>query len=740
MRKSFKFSLPFPVVKLDVLIKYTAVRKASGVGYIILTLIHDSKDKQTRLAALLESFGIHPSAHFIFAREIYSLLSSGYLKMVGVASYADAGFENYTLSDFAFTNVGERQFKEGYVPTGEEKVKPATVYYNPLDEEFSLEPIPKTKEIEKFNCFPASFIQGLKIDDQELQDWVLSVQNDIGLRREERITKYSINSRQGLAVRYDNCAEFVFESKDMSVDFGLRGSAAFYQKHYSEAILKTELQENCSFPFETQVFKEGIPDARNLNNIYSPSEYDKLKRTAAALIVESVNNEFNVNFDKTSMSILKVNLNFKQLDNFTALQVFLVIGERDARFYLPGKFTFHERTMDKSIEIQLLLENVYDESIRSVLLENIKNAAVGLVEQSEDEIDKIDEIYKLIEKCSMLSGKPWAFDFLKSRLLGGADRIEKIKCISRGMRFFTGQTVHDFIKKISLEEYSAIIKTLNREDGSGSIFLLKNLLQPAGITIEQMIRDVSKRLEQEGKTTIAEIFDFMVTSDIEEQKVLAEVNLVSFYLKNILDDNRALPESRFSAYTDICALGNNLFALKDVLGIKSLKNYVIPENYDTQRFVDTFRTFQTQCLKIKKKYNNYAPDQFQALEEYIEIFSEPYKYIMREREAEKSPQTITGEIINQEIDKGQFTSAIAHLAVKIEYILKSRYSLSGKLIMLGKLIEKTRADNNIPPDVCDSLYKVNELRINKVHFTSKMVNIDPEKLKEYARLIFGYFK
>jgi hypothetical protein len=724
-------------MKLDVHIKYTAVTKASGVGYIILTLVHDAKDKQTRMADLLKTFGIDPSAHFIFAREIHRLLSLGYLNTADGASYADAEFEKYTLSDFAFTDMGERQFREGYVPTGEKKIKPTAVYYNPLDGEFSLRSIRKPTGIEKFNCFPENFIQNLTIDDQELQDWVLSVQNAVGLRTEERITKSSVNSRQGLAVRYDNCAEFVFEGRDMSVNFGLRGAEEFYKKYYTEAILKTELQENCSFPFETQVFKEGIPDSQNLDAIYPPSEYNKLKRVVAGLTVESVNNEFKVNFDKTSMSIPKVNLNFKQLDNFTALRVFLVIGERDARFYLPGKFTLHEKTMDKTIEIQLLLENVYDESIRSALLEDIKNAAAGLIDQSED------EMYKLIEKCSKLSGKPWSLDFLKSKLLDdSAGRIEKIKCISCGMRFFTGKTVHDFIKERSLEEYSAIIKTFNREDGSGSVFLLKKLLQPADITMEQMIRGVSDRLEREGKTTIAEIFNFMIHCDIEEQKVLAGANIVSFYLKNILDDNRALPESRFSAYTDICALGNNLFALKDIFGIKSLKNYVIPENYNIQKFVDTFGTFQTQYLKIQGRYNNYAPDQFKALEKYIEIFSEPYKYIMQERAAEKSPQRITVETINQEIDKGQFTAAIAHLAVKLEYILKSRYSLLGKPVMLGELIEKTRAENTIPPGVRDSLYKVNELRISRVHFTpyTSNNNIEPKKLKEYAKLIFEYFK
>ena len=60
-------SVLFPFFKIEELVKYAEVKKPSGVAYILLVLISESKNKDDRLANVLINFGIPKTIHYIFA-------------------------------------------------------------------------------------------------------------------------------------------------------------------------------------------------------------------------------------------------------------------------------------------------------------------------------------------------------------------------------------------------------------------------------------------------------------------------------------------------------------------------------------------------------------------------------------------------------------------------------------------------------------------------------------------------
>ena len=67
-------TLPFPFLELNEIVTATEVKKPSGVTYMILVLLKESKIKDQYFAPLLESFGIPKTLHGIYAEEIKRLL------------------------------------------------------------------------------------------------------------------------------------------------------------------------------------------------------------------------------------------------------------------------------------------------------------------------------------------------------------------------------------------------------------------------------------------------------------------------------------------------------------------------------------------------------------------------------------------------------------------------------------------------------------------------------------------
>ena len=85
-------SIQFPFFKMNELVTYSEVKKPSGVAYILLVLISESKNKYDKLATVLENFGIPKSLHYIFADSIQYLIDQGIL-------------ENFNFYKNAFENV-----------------------------------------------------------------------------------------------------------------------------------------------------------------------------------------------------------------------------------------------------------------------------------------------------------------------------------------------------------------------------------------------------------------------------------------------------------------------------------------------------------------------------------------------------------------------------------------------------------------------------------------------------------
>ena len=121
---TLKIPIEFPFFKMEELVKYSIVKKPSGVAYILLILIAESKNKNNKLVQVLENFGVPKPLHFIFAEELQKIIDKKILKEAHKdLNYNKNYFDEYLISDFVFTEEGKKIFNEESIPTGEKKRK-----------------------------------------------------------------------------------------------------------------------------------------------------------------------------------------------------------------------------------------------------------------------------------------------------------------------------------------------------------------------------------------------------------------------------------------------------------------------------------------------------------------------------------------------------------------------------------------------------------------------------------------
>ena len=299
-------------------------------------------------------------------------------------------------------------------------------------------------------------------------------------------------------------------------------------------------------------------------------------------------------------------------------------------------------------------------------------------------------------------------------------------------------TLKNILRTEAEKIYQGLIPSINRNNCRDCVSFLKKLLNISQISQERMLKEVSDNLFNQNND-IAMVFNSLIDAKFPEYSVLAAANVAGYYMELILNNQQNLPKTLL--YDDFAAMGNTFFTLKDITGIQKTDNYIYQENYNPQKFMDTYRTLQILFKKLKNKYNSFALEQFRNIEKYIKIWQEPYDYLILEKSADKSPAGITKSLLEQKIQTGSYLECIALLSKKLEYLLKKKYNKLSENITLGELLnEAGNNDKSIPNTVLGDLCRINELRINKLHATLKQIDYDREKMMHYISVVFDVEK
>ena len=228
--KQFKTSVPFPLLIYKTNITYNEVRKASGIAYILLDLMQKSKSEE-KICDVLRKFGIPSELHYIFGKEIASLLETGIVQSRYNASVFTTAkyFKEVKMSEVELTIKGRKMFQEGAIPTGQEKTRTADIFFNPVTRKFDVES--KATYSTLAGCFLGeNFLEerGVELDLSGLEDYIRANQTKLGLKAEERLVSFATEEPRRMQTRKEegltisirpSGVEFTFETSDEKAFF-----------------------------------------------------------------------------------------------------------------------------------------------------------------------------------------------------------------------------------------------------------------------------------------------------------------------------------------------------------------------------------------------------------------------------------------------------------------------------------------------------------------------------------------
>lgn len=361
--KKIKTSCPFPMLEYKVDVLYNEVRKASGIAYIIFELIQKSTMGSEKIAEVLKRFGIPSDLHYIFAKELSSLVASGILDTQINASYIDniKYFEQMTLDLFELTAKGRKMFAEGAIPTGQEKAKTTNVFYSPVTRKFDLVCTQSYAPLET-SFLGENFLDKVKYNVSGMEEYLKFVQTKIGLKAEEMIIKITYQESKKLAAKAEENLTITIDVDGVEFSFATTDEKAFFERYFSSSLMSAGMLMKDKYKFDVSVPTVDWSGIK-ADNLYIPSDAGKQAARPCKLFLgrgvhgyTRTDNVLQYEDGASYLNILDEKAEFALLDN------------AGCKYYLPLNVRIPCKNFDDVFEMQLLVETVAsDEQFKKLL-------------------------------------------------------------------------------------------------------------------------------------------------------------------------------------------------------------------------------------------------------------------------------------------------------------------------------------------------------------------------------------
>ncbi|MDR1912727.1 MAG: hypothetical protein LBQ52_10355 [Helicobacteraceae bacterium] len=726
MEKTIVTSCSFPLIKLDVNLTYDAVQKPSGVGYIILVLIKDAKDHNEPIRIVLKRFGVPDDLQFIFADEIDVLLNRGILQLVRSNSYQREYFEKYAIADFAFTANGERMFREGAIPTGEEKIKQTTVYYNPLTFEFSFT-APNYTELKQSYCYHEGFMERVETDFTGLKEYLIDNARNAELQKEERLLECSIAGREDVSAKVKENLELRIDEDGMEVSFKTAGAEDFYKKYFTPDMLERTFAAKDKFKFSVPTkHVKGFSDFKALSSVYLPEEYAKQIARFANLLITRNKDKISIKRGgiETTFENEKINSAASAISSEWS---FITIDPKEMRFYTAANIELTERVLDKPVSVSLLVEQLYGADEKTKVIKAIFDEC-AIVAFSTEHCGLVKAVYELSKNADYIA------QYTSEKIKQLSDRAKQSEILLAANKVFVNPEWSALATQYAKDIYSGLIAETTKENIGYNVKIVRTLDGIRKPEKNALLLTIAEKFGSE--LDDAALFILLTDAGFSENDSLSVANAVKVYVDKILAGETELEKSKIS--DDFAALSNNLDDLKKNLGIRSATKYAFRDGYDIAKFTEDFKAFQSKLSELKKKYAVFAPDGFGELAKYEEIMQPVFDYIIIERNASQRPEKISESYIRSKINAGDWRMAIFDMFIRLEYILSKRLDIKkSDNLDAHKKINRAKEEKIITESEADALHTLRKFRNNLTHPTDAQLVFDKVKITKWADAVFS---
>ena len=717
--KKIKTSCPFPMLEYKVDVLYNEVRKASGIAYILLELIQKSAMGNEKIAEVLKRFGIPSDLHYMFAKELSSLVANGILDTRINSSYIDniKYFEQMTLDLFELTAKGRKMFAEGAIPTGQEKAKTTPVFYSPVTRKFELVCTQSYAPLET-SFLGEDFLDKVKYDVSGMEEYLKFVQTKVGLKAEEMIIKITYQEPKKLAAKAEENLTITIDADGMDFGFATSDEKAFFESYYSSALMSAGMLMKDKYKFDISVPTVDF-ESLKVDNLYIPSDAGKQAARPCKLFVGR-----GVHGYSRTDNVLKYE-NGGYLDILDEKAEFALLDNAGCKYYLPLNIRIPCKTFGDVFEIQLLVETVASEEqfrrvLQAIYLDCFERGC------SAESIQTLAYIATVLGDAELLN----KYTLKKLSELGAdEDRIDLL--LRLNTTFSKCEGWNAYFAEIAKEIFERYIQTVELEN----IIFKNTVLTPLKKAMDMPESDYISALAEplKAKESAELVYQALDSASFAESEILAVANVIDLYAIRVLErtpiDGATDLASKFALFS------GNLWKLCDMLGVENPSDYTLKDDYNIDEFFNTFATY-SKAQKEIEKYKAYAKDSYEQLKRFDSIFNPVQEVLSIERTASEHPEKITRKFIDEQISRGRYSVAISNLLIKAQYDL--RVLLSADLtVQANELVDEAENQGIIERDEANRLHKLRMCRNGLQHPEKRQIPFDKATLEEWRDTVFS---
>ena len=718
--KKIKTSCPFPMLEYKVDVLYNEVRKASGIAYIILELIQKSAMGSEKIAEVLKRFGIPSDLHYMFAKELSSLVANGILDTRINSSYIDniKYFEQMTLDLFELTAKGRKMFAEGAIPTGQEKAKTTPVFYSPVTRKFELVCTQSYAPLET-SFLGEDFLDKVKYDVSGMEEYLKFVQTKVGLKAEEMIIKITYQEPKKLAAKAEENLTITIDADGMDFGFGTSDEKAFFESYYSSALMSAGMLMKDKYKFDISVPTVDF-DSLKIDNLYIPSDAGKQAARPCKLFIGR-----GVHGYSRTDSVLRYENGGAYLDILDDKAEFALLDNAGCKYYLPLNVRIPCKNFGDVFEMQLLVETVASEEqfrrvLQAIYLDCFERGCSSESSQTLAYVATVLGDAELLNKYTLKK---------LSELGADEDRIDLLLRLNTAFSKCEGWNA--YFAEIAKDIFNRYVQTVELEN----IIFKNTVLTPLKKAMDMPESDYISALAEplKAKESAELVYQALDSASFAESEILAVVNVIDIYATRVLErtpiDGATELASKFALFS------GNLWKLCDMLGVENPSDYTLKDDYNIDEFFNTFATY-SKAQKEIEKYKAYAKDSYEQLKRFDSIFNPVQEVLSIERTASEHPEKITRKFIDEQISRGRYSVAISNLLIKAQYDL--RVLLSADLaVQANELIDEAENQGIIKRDEANRLHRLRMCRNGLQHPEKRQIPFDKATLEEWRDTVFS---
>lgn len=728
----FKTTVPFPLLIYKVNVKYNEVRKASGVAYILLDLIDKTAGSEEKIGDVLLKFGIPRDLHYIFGQEIANLIGTEILSSRYERSYFlnQKYFAEMLIRDVALTEKGRKLFKEGAIPTGAERVKTKDIFYSPVTRRFGVTyPLPYTT-LESSALFEDidSFL-AKTIDISGLKDYVEANPVKMGLKAEERVIDVeNPENWQKMQVRKEDGIQVSVTENGVTFSFDTSDETAYFNKWYSSALMTKCLLAKEKYKFVNElkdtvkVPTVSLSELTNIVGAYIPNDVSKQAKKPCKIFIDNgklatgrTDNDLTVSKEFSERLLAKIggNADFALLDS-SALH-----------YYSALNVTMPCKQLNDTFEMQLLTERILGEDAYKELVNDIfefyiqKNFDGDVAKVVLFTVDALNDVSYFDKAIAVLFEKAKAVDERIGAILKLNDAFSKNNAWKEHFAHLATKLLHESVGEIKID--NVVYKST----------VLEPLRKALGINdFDYVVQFASELVKTEEKDII---FEALLSAGFGVDAVLSVANVVEDFAQKVASNEEIYSDSDLG----ICFhnLGGNLWRLNAMLGIESFSEYTLKDDYNEDEFFNAYATLESAYKSIKK-YERYAPKQYEIIKRYMAIYEPVHDLLSIERSSSSHPEKITKKYIDEYISRGKYKEAICDLLVKLQYDLREQLGAEAT-VSAHDLIAMARDEGIVDGKQESVLHKLRMCRNGFQHPERSQVKFDRETVENWRDTVFA---